>query len=78
MWPFPFNLIQMLAWLPVWAVGQAVRPFLRKDHPWRQLKLSVRSWCIAGTKLAFEISMLFWVYIVILIYSIRIILERNQ
>jgi len=61
--------------LPTWILYKILKPFLPKEHPWKNSKFSLSNWAENSTELNYNFSVFFWlsgfflVYMLLLLYK---------
>ena len=62
-----------VVFVPIWLLTIALKPALRKDHPWKGRYLSLRSWVECGTPAAESCGLVFTVTgITLVILTLRL------
>lgn len=70
------KIICHLIILPSWILVRILIPFLQENHPWKNRKFSLLDWSKGSTFLNYCISLILWMWLVILIISLHTILSK--
>lgn len=53
--------MRAIALMPVWAITLLVKPFFPATHPWKNRRMTLRSWARYGTPTSVSFGIGFWI-----------------
>lgn len=70
------NNFKKIIFIPVWFLTNIFKPFLKKDHPFKNKKFSLQLWVDNGTPFCFYYSIFMWFVFVLDIMLVYLYLKK--